>query len=297
MKDLFVRTYKEFQRDGGSQLSAALAYYALFALAPATLFALALATAVVGRTAVDALLQDSLVRLLGPTLANMLIDLSASRSVAYDYQTAWIAIGILFATSALALNQVQAAFDRMWSVCPRSGASLWSIVRARLAQALIALMPAILLLAGVLANSVAAVIASRPVLSRFDGLSQILGSPLAVLVSSAVAFLVIFKYLPDAFVPWRAALPAAALTALAWVVGTYLFGLYVGRAAIASLYGVAGSAFVLLIWLNYSARIVLIGAKVSKVLAERQDGSVRARPYATGVRYQVVEQAEESTKG
>ncbi len=295
MKELVVRTYKEFQRDGGSQLSAALAYYALFALAPATLFAVAVSTAVVDQASVDALLQDSLVRLLGPTLANMLIELSKSRSAAYDYGTAWIAVVVLFVTSALALNQLQAAFDRMWGVSPKTGVPWWSIVRARLAQALIALLPAVLLLAGVLANSLAAVLASRPVLGRFTGFSQILGSPLAILVSSAVAFVVIFKYLPDAMVPWRAAVIAAVLTAVAWVVGTYFFGLYVGRAAIASLYGAAGSAFVLLIWLNYSARIVLIGGKVSKVLAERQEGSVRVRPYATGVTYQVTETAEGSS--
>lgn len=289
MKELIVRTYKEFTRDRGARLAAALAYYTLFAIAPALLVALAIAGAVLDQAAVNTLVKESLGRLLGETLTTALVDLSNSRSAAMSTQTAWITLLLLLGASALALNQMQAAFNAMWNVDLREGVSFWRVVRARLAQALIALVPAALLVVGVLASSAAAVIASHPQFTRFGDLIQTLGSPLIVLVSSGIAFLVMFRYLPDAQVPWRTALIGAALTAVAWLVGTYLFGLYVGKAAMASVYGAAGSVFVLLIWLNYSVRIMLVGCKVSKVLAEDEDGRIRPRPYAVCVTYQPAE--------
>lgn len=290
MKELVVRTYKEFTRDRGTRLAAALAYYTLFAIAPALLVALAIAGAVLDQAVVNTVAEESLARLLGEGLTSTLVDLSKSRSAAMSSQTAWITVLLLLGASALALLQMQAAFNDMWNVDLREGVSFRRVVRARLAQALIALVPAALLVAGVLASSAAAVIASHPQFTRFGDLIQTLGSPLIVLVSSGIAFLVMFRYLPDAQVPWRSALLGAAFTAVAWLAGTYLFGLYVGRAAIATAYGAAGSVFVLLIWLNYSVRIMLMGCKFSKVLAEDAQGHIRPRPYAVGVMYQTVEE-------
>ena len=290
MKRFIVRTYTEFSRDRGSRLAAALAYYALFAIAPALIVAVSLASAVLDEASVNTLVKDSLARLLGSNLADTLVSLTSSRSATLPAETAWIAVGVLLVTSALALLQMQAAFNVMWNVDLRQGVSFWRIVRARIAQGLIALVPAGLLVAGVLASSAAAVIASRPAFTRFAHAIETLGSPLIVLVSSGIAFLIMFKYLPDAEVSWRTSAFSAAPTAAAWLVGTYLFGLYVGWAAVANVYGAAGSVFVLLIWLNYSIRIMLVGCKVSKLLAEGRDGGVRARAYAVSVVYRPLEE-------
>ncbi len=289
MKDLVLRTYREFQRDRGSRLAAALAYYTLFAIAPALLLAVSLAGAVLGQAVVSTVVKDSLVRLLGENLTDTLAALVGSRNAAMSSQTAWITVLLLLGTSALAMYQLQGAYNTMWNVDLRQGVSFWRVARARLAQAAIALVPAALLVAGVLASSAAAVLASRPQFTRFADLIQTLGSPLIVLGSSAVAFLVMLRYLPDAHVPWRSALIGAGLTAVAWLVGTYLFGLYVSWAAVGSVYGAAGSVFVLLIWLNYSVRIMLVGCKVSKVLAEDERGGIQSRPYAVAVEYVPVE--------
>jgi membrane protein len=288
LKKLVFQTYTEFARDGGSRLSAALAYYSLFALAPALLLSVALATAVADSASVDPLLRDSLARLLGSDLANAFIGISQSRSSTYQYGAAWVGVGVLLVASALSLTQLQAAFDRMWHVDIRAGVSIWRIVRVRAGQATIVLVPAALLVAGVLANSLSALVSARPFLAAVIGTVQVLGSPLAVLFSSGLAFLALFKYLPDVIVPWRAAALASAVSATAWVLGTYLFGLYVGRVALGSTYGAAGSVFVLLIWLNYSARVVLLACKAAKVMAE-QRGSIRLRPYAMKMTYEMVE--------
>jgi membrane protein len=288
LKDFAVRTYREFGRDGGSRLAAALAYYALFAIAPALIVAVAIAGAFLDQAAVSEVLKESVAQLLGQDLTNLLVDLAQSRTANSYYDTAWVAVAVLFVTSALALNQVQVAFNRMWLLDLKSGAPIWQVVRARLAQAAIALLPAALLVAATAANSIAAAIAARPYLGQLATFMETIGSPLMVTGAAAIAFTIVFKYLPDAYVPWRPAVISAAITALAWFVGTYVFGLYVGRTATASVYGAAGSVFVLLIWLNYSARIALLGCKISMMLTERSGTGIKSRPYATRVCYQAL---------
>lgn len=284
MKELLVNTYKEFGRDGGPRLSAALAYFALFAAAPALLVAVSLAGTLLGRTNADSVLRSSLVSLLGPELSTTMIALASARSPESFRGAAWIGVGVLLVTSALALMQVQASFNRMWNVDIRAGAQIWHVVRARLGQALIAFLPAGLLIGGALSNSIAARVAELPHVGRYAWVIAASGSPVVVLSATIVAFVVAFKFLPDVEVPWRVVVISAPVTAIAWFLGSYLFGLYMARTGASDAYGAAGSAFVLLVWLNYSARIALIGCKVCKLLTE-ENGRVATRPYATQVTY------------
>ncbi|MHB9005000.1 MAG: YihY/virulence factor BrkB family protein [Coriobacteriia bacterium] len=291
MKELLITTYREFSRDGGPRLSAALAYFALFATAPALLVAVSLAGSLFGRTNADSVLRSALVSLLGPELSNTMITLAASRSPESFRGAAWVGVGVLLITSALALMQVQAAFNRMWNVDIQAGVPLWHVVRARLAQALIVLLPAALLIAGALSNWIAASIAELPQVGRFARIIAVSGSPMVVLATTVTAFVIAFKYLPDVDVPWRSVLIGAPVTAAAWFLGSYLFGLYMARTGASDAYGVAGSAFVLLVWLNYSARIALVGCKVCKLLTE-ESGRIEPRPYATQVTYVPVQAPE-----
>ncbi|TFG63341.1 MAG: hypothetical protein E4H28_06535, partial [Gemmatimonadales bacterium] len=266
MKSLVIRTYKEFGRDGGSRLSAALAYFALFATAPVLLVAVSLAGLLLGQANASSVLRESLVSFLGPDLSETMIALAASRSPASFRGATWIGTAILLVASALSLLQVQAAFNRMWNVDQRAGVSVWQIVRVRLAQALIALLPAALLVGGALSNWIAARVAGIPHMGRFAWMIGASESPVVIFVVTIAAFVIVFKYLPDVEVPWRTVLLSAPITATAWFLGSYAFRLYMGRPEASSAYGVASSAFALLLWLNYSARTALIGCKVCKLL-------------------------------
>ncbi len=97
----------------------------------------------------------------------------------------------------------------------------------------------------------------------------------------------LYVFLPDARVPWRAASVAALAVAFGWTVGTWLFGRYLSWSSGASAYGVAGSVFVLLIWLNYSSRLVLLGCKTTKVWTERYGGGVIPLEHAAVVKVEL----------
>jgi membrane protein len=84
-------------------------------------------------------------------------------------------------------------------------------------------------------------------------------------------FTLLFRFLPDVRTAWGNAARGGMITALLFVIGKELIGLYLGKSAIGSAYGVAGSAIVLLVWVYYSVMIIFIGAHVSSWLSSRRD--------------------------
>jgi membrane protein len=84
-------------------------------------------------------------------------------------------------------------------------------------------------------------------------------------------FTLLFRYLPDIRTAWGNAARGGLITALLFVIGKELISLYLGKSAIGSAYGVAGSAILLLVWVYYSVMIIFIGAHVSSWLNSRRD--------------------------
>jgi len=90
----------------------------------------------------------------------------------------------------------------------------------------------------------------------------------------ALMFAMIFKLLPDVTIAWRNVWLGAAVTALLFTAGKSLIGLYLGRTAVGSAYGAAGSLVVILIWIYYSAQILFFGAEFTKVYTRRTGARV-----------------------
>jgi len=93
----------------------------------------------------------------------------------------------------------------------------------------------------------------------------------------AVAFALIFKYVPETRVDWRNVWAGAFATALLFTVGKSLIGLYLGKATVGSAYGAAGSLVVIVIWVYYSSMIFLFGAEFTHVLAQSQNATPATR--------------------
>jgi membrane protein len=114
------------------------------------------------------------------------------------------------------------------------------------------------------------------------------GDPPAFLLSEGavsagvfvLVFSAIYKVLPDAIIEWSGALIGALLTAILFIAGTSLIGLYIEHSKIGGAYGPAGAIIVLLTWVYYSAIIVLMGAELTRGLAETRGKPIRANEYA-----------------
>ena len=69
----------------------------------------------------------------------------------------------------------------------------------------------------------------------------------------------------------------AAVTAVLFTTGKFLMGLYLGKGALTSTYGAAGSFAAVLMWVYYSALVLYFGAEFTKAFADRY-GSRRSKP-------------------
>jgi membrane protein len=81
----------------------------------------------------------------------------------------------------------------------------------------------------------------------------------------------LFKVLPDVALTWQDVAVGGVVTAVLFTVGKHLIGLYLGQSG-ASSYGAVGSVVILLLWVYYSAQIVLIGAEFTRFYTERAIG-------------------------
>jgi len=81
----------------------------------------------------------------------------------------------------------------------------------------------------------------------------------------------------------------AALTAVLFVLGKFLLGLYLGSGAAGSAYGAASSLVTLLLWIFYSTQILLFGAEFTKVYATSYGSRIEPEPHAVKVERKEVE--------
>jgi membrane protein len=103
-------------------------------------------------------------------------------------------------------------------------------------------------------------------------------------------FAMIFKFLPDVKIQWRDVWIGGALTAFFFLIGKWALGLYLGSGAAASAYGAASSLITLLLWIYYSAQILLFGAEFTQVYADQFGSHVQPANYAVRVKRREIEE-------
>ena len=94
--------------------------------------------------------------------------------------------------------------------------------------------------------------------------AQSLGSTLVL----TALFGAVFRYLAQGRLSWRDVVPGAVLTAVLFVLGKLALGIYLGKAAVGSAFGAAGSIVVVLLWSYWSAQIFFFGLELTHVYAD-----------------------------
>ena len=276
------QTFSEWSNDKGGRLGAALSYYTVFSLAPLLLVVISVAGLVFGRQAAEGSLFEQLAGLVGSDAARLI-----QSAVAKAHQTkggvlgTGIGILVLLAGATGVVIELQDALDTVWKVRPRPNRGIWGVVRTRLLSVAMILTLGFLLLVSLVVNAALAALSGwlRAAFGNIAVVSWVIDAVVALAVISTLIAL-IYKILPDAKVAWRDVWVGALATAILFMIGKYLIGLYIGKASVGSAFGAAGSLAVLLVWIYYSAQIVLLGAEFTRVYANRFGAKVRPSPQA-----------------
>ena len=263
------RAFAAWSEDYAPSMGAALAYYALFSVAPLLLIVVAIAGFFFGAQAARGELFGQLASLMGDDAARAVEGLLAQAARPASGIVA-MAIGgatlILGASSVF--NELQSDLDRIWR-SPASAQGVRRLVRARLLGFALILLVACLLIGSLIASALISALADSWLAALADAALSF-----ALLT---VAFAVVYKIVPRVRIAWRDVWLGAAVTAALFVAGKFLIGLYLGRAAPASAFGAAGSLVVLMIWVYYSAQIFLLGAEFTRLYAHEHGSRTRIR--------------------
>ncbi|HYE49326.1 MAG TPA: YihY/virulence factor BrkB family protein [Azospirillaceae bacterium] len=265
--------------DGAMSMAASIAFYTTFSLAPIMILVTAVAGLVLGQEAAHGALADQIRGLVGGEAAEAVQAVVAS---ARDKETGTAAgiIGIVTiligATTVFA--ELQASLDRVWKAEPPPESTLTWLVKARLKG--LALVGAIGFLLIVSLTVSAALAAITDWLGSFlPDLAALLWltNALTALAVFTLLFALVFRVLPDTRIPWRDLWFGAGVTALLFILGKVLIGIYLGTAGVASAYGAAGSFVLVLMWVYYSASIFLLGAEITRAYSEREGSRAASR--------------------
>jgi len=271
------RTVTEFVEDNVLRLSAALAYYSVFSLAPLLVICVAVAGAFLGEEAVRGELSDQLKSSLGASGAFAVQEMVAQARK--PEANVWVSIGgfaMLFVGASGLFGQLQDALNTVWGVKQKPGRGVAGILKDRFLSFLMVLGTGFLLLISMVLSAVLQAMGKW--VGEMADLPPEMWAVASELASFAVVvllFAAIFKVLPDVQVRWEHVWIGAIFTAALFVAGKSAIAWYLGREATASSYGTAGSLALVLLWVYYSSIILLFGAEFTQVWAKRQGEEIR----------------------
>lgn len=280
---LAIETYSEWKDDNVPVLAAALAYYTVFSLAPLLIIAIAIAGAVLGEDVARGELVSQIQGLVGKEGAEAIqamIENANKPGSGSVFATFAGSIMLILGASGV-FGQLQLAFNIIWEVQPKPGRGIRSFLASRFLSFAMVLVIGFLLLVSLMLSSILAA-PGNSLGSLMPGL-PIVGQTLNFLISFVVTtflFAAIYKYLPDVRIPWRNLWTGAAVTAVLFNIGKTAIGVYLGNSSIGSAYGAAGSLVVVLIWIFYSAQILLIGAEFTQVYSRYRGTPFRPSQHA-----------------
>ncbi len=295
-----------WSKDQGPFLSAAMAYYAVFSLVPLLVIVVTVAQAVFGPEAARAALAAQLESTLGANTTAAVISL-IDRAAADSARFLATALGVLMLVYGASgvFGRLRAAMNVIWEVKPPPRNPVVSFLRDRMIPFGMVLVAAVLVVASFVLGAALSVlrrdleaalrIEAQRVAIDVPGVelampdlvshSPLLAERLAPILATArslqmvdlllsiafatVLFALVFKFVPDAAVAWRDVWLGAFLAGVLFAVGKLAIQIYLYNARIVTAYGAAGSLVVIMLWVNYSAQVLFLGAEFTKVYARR----------------------------
>ena len=270
---LFREAYKIWLEDRAQRLGAALAYYAMFSIAPLLVIVIAIAGLVFDEQTARSQIVSVLTIQIGAEAATTVDELMAGIQASGSGIFATIVSAlILFVGSTNLFAQLKDALNTIWHVRhkppPNFLRGILRAMRDRLMSTVMVASMGMVLLA-TLAISAGLTILSSALQNVAPGAS-FLWRGVNLLIGFGVTtylFVLMFKVLPDVQITWHVALVGALVTSILFNLGAYLFGLYLRYGGVVSILGAVGSFVIVLIWAYFSAQMVFFGAKFAQVYA------------------------------
>jgi membrane protein len=290
---VIAATFMGFVNDNGLKLSASLAYYTVFSIAPLIILVISISSLVLRHYAFNDALYDQMREFVGSQATTQIQEVVKNLQLSGKTGTALISgIAILLIGASSMFVEIQDSLNIIWRVKAKPKKGWVKLLENRFLSFSLIISLGFLLLVSLIVN-----IAVKALSTKLEHFLPYLTVTIFDLVNVAITLLVIavlfgiiFKFLPDVKIKWKDVRAGAIFTALLFMLGQYLIGLYIQYTAQASAYGAAGSLIVILVWIYYTSAILYIGAEFTQVYAEAMGSSIEPAEYAVHVEQTEVEQ-------
>lgn len=276
--NLFRAAIVAFAQDRAARQAAALAYYGILSLAPLLIIAISIAGIVFSRSDIEQQLLDQASQQLGSGAADLLETILTATYADGGGTIATVLSLLLLVFAATNLfAQLKMSLNRIWHVEQDERAfvqGILKLIRDRLlAFVMVIGVGLALLLLQIVGTAISVIVAVAGELALDSVLLVELLNMVAVIAFAALVVALIFRYLPDERLGWGEIWIGAVFTAVLFLIGQRVISLYIQNTSTGSIYGVAGSFIIVLLWIYYSAAILLFGAEFTHVYAH-QHGSI-----------------------
>lgn len=280
---ILKRSASAFNDDEGFKLSASLSYYTIFSIAPFLVIIISIAGVVFDRSEVEGNVFGQIRRLIGPEAAQQIQ--SIITNVQIKDQGVWGLIigGIVLILGATGVfTEIQGSINYIWSVKTKPKKGILKLILDRLLSFSLIVGVGFILLVTLIVNSLMDILYKQLERMFADTSVQILYVSNFVIIFTVVTtlFTIIYKVLPDAKIAWKDSIIGAVFTALLFIIGKFLIGLYIGNSNLGATYGTVASIFVILVWVYYTSIILYLGAEFTKIYSREQGKGIRPNEQA-----------------
>jgi membrane protein len=286
IKDLWQilkQTFKDFADLKITRMSAALAYYTVFSIAPMLIVIITLCDIFLGRQAIEGQVYEQIRSFVGDSAALQIQELIRNATVSKDISWASVVgiIALIFAATSV-FAEIQSSINLIWRLKAKPRKGWLKVLINRLLSFSMVVSLGFILLVSFVVNAVLNLLEDR-LLSMFPGVQVYIAYAVNILlqfITISFLFGIIFKVLPDAKIHWKSVRSGAFTTALLFMLGKFAIGYYLGKSHISSSYGAAGSLVIILLWVYYSAIILYFGAAFTRVYAQHTGNHIFPTSYA-----------------
>lgn len=285
LKIVLIAALQSWVDDRASSKGAALAFYTLFSMTPILVLAIAVAGNFFGSEAAQGEIVAQVQGLVGPNGAQVIQALLASaRDPASGLVATIIASVLLLLAATSVFVELKESLDELWGIDKPARSAFHVLLRTRLLSFGMVFILAFLLLV-TLVFSAALAMLEHQAASFLESSVAVLAATSSLMTFAVIAcmFAVIYKTLPEVPLSWRDVWVGAIFTAGLFSLGKFAIGMYLGKSAVASGFGAAGSLIALLLWVYYSAQIFFLGAEFTRHYALRLGSMQHERLHAAEI--------------
>lgn len=296
-KEVLMDAFKEWNQSDVSKDAMSLAYSAIFSIPGLLIIVIWVAGLFLGEEAIQGEISSQISATMGEDAAKSIQDMIHSNMV--DKDNIWMKIigigGLVFGATTL-FFRLQKSLNDLWRVKPSPNRAFYTFITDRANSLGMILIIGFLMIITMLFTTLISLL--NNIITQYFGfetyaLIQVVNFTVGFLLVTLI-FALIFKILPDVNIKWRGVWAGAFFSSILFTIGRFALSYYFAEFKPTSAFGAAGTAILIMMWVNYSCLLLFFGAAFTKIYSEKKGWEIQPSEHAEWDRAQL--QADEIRK-